>query len=228
MPIVRSKHSFDGSFTQIPNFWLRDPKLSLKAIGLLAQLMSHEPGWSVSVVSVARQNGVSRGAVSTAVAELEAAGYLIRTQKRSETNQFAEVIWTTCDPREPVTGFPSAAFPSTAFPSAENRAPKKTIKTEDYLKEEERATPSTSKRINPDFTATPTMLSWASENGLTVDPIQETAKFVDYWTAESGSRAAKSDWVAAWRNWMRRAQQYRPATADVDPWAGKKHLGFDA
>ena len=35
MPLIRGYHSFDDHFTQIPNSWLRDTRLSLKAIGLL-------------------------------------------------------------------------------------------------------------------------------------------------------------------------------------------------
>lgn len=82
-------------------------------------------------------------------------------------------------------------------------------------------------RIPQNFALTEAMTLWADGVGLTVNLESETAKFVDYWTAESGAKAVKRDWVAAWRNWVRRAQDYRPATADVDPWAGKKHLGFD-
>lgn len=81
-------------------------------------------------------------------------------------------------------------------------------------------------RITPTFALDESMTLWAKGVGLTVDLKVETAKFVDYWTAESGAKAVKRDWVAAWRNWMRRAQEYRPATADIDPWAGKEHLGF--
>lgn len=33
----------------------------------------------------------------------------------------------------------------------------------------------------------------------------ETRQFVDYWRSESGPRARKKDWVAAWRVWMRRS-----------------------
>ena len=89
-------------------------------------------------------------------------------------------------------------------------------------KEGERA-----KRLPSSFTLTEAMTLWAEGVGLTVNLETETSKFVDYWVAESGPKAVKRDWVAAWRNWMRRAQEYRPATADVDPWAGKTYVGFD-
>ena len=46
------------------------------------------------------------------------------------------------------------------------------------------------------------MKSWASENHIRSDVERETDRFVDYWTAEGKS---KKDWMATWRNWMRRA-----------------------
>ncbi|WP_139109863.1 hypothetical protein [Ensifer sp. LC163] len=37
----------------------------------------------------------------------------------------------------------------------------------------------------------------------------ELEKFRDYWTAKSGRDAAKLDWLATWRNWMRNAARPR-------------------
>ena len=42
-----------------------------------------------------------------------------------------------------------------------------------------------------------------------VDLELEHKKFVDYWTAATGSKATKLDWDATWRNWIRNA---RPGT----------------
>ncbi len=56
---------------------------------------------------------------------------------------------------------------------------------------------------------TPAMKAWAAENVPVVDLAFQTAQFCDYWRGESGQRARKVDWVAAWRNWMRRATTTR-------------------
>lgn len=61
-------------------------------------------------------------------------------------------------------------------------------------------------RIPDDFAATPAMVEWARENTPDVGRV-ETDKFVDYWRSATGKNAVKRDWTAAWRNWMRRAQQ---------------------
>lgn len=107
MPLVRGHHTFDDHFTQIPNDWLRDTRLSLKSIGLLAQLMSHSPGWSMSVRSLAKANGTGVDTIKSAVLQLEHCGYLKRSEKQKQNvdGTFADYEWLTCDPfQNPVTG----------------------------------------------------------------------------------------------------------------------------
>lgn len=100
MPLIRGHHDFDDHYTQVPNDWVRDPRLSLKARGLLVYLMSHRPGWNMSIRSIARANYVGPDQIKTAVEELEAHGYLVRGQKqnRTESGTFADWEWTTSDP----------------------------------------------------------------------------------------------------------------------------------
>lgn len=117
MPIIRSEHDFEESFTRLPNRWLRDERLSLKAIGLLAQLQSHSVGWKVSINTLAKTNRVGIDYIRGAILELEEAGYLIRSQQRDSQNRFGESFWRTADP--------SSGFPSSAFPSSENPTTKK-------------------------------------------------------------------------------------------------------
>jgi len=97
LPIVRSALSFEGKFTQIPNTWIRDKRLTLKAKGLLAQLLSHSDGWQVSVYGLSIANNCGRDSIRTAVKELEECGYLVRSQKRAD-GAFAEAFWETADP----------------------------------------------------------------------------------------------------------------------------------
>ncbi len=50
----------------------------------------------------------------------------------------------------------------------------------------------------------------------------EAETFADYWHAEVGAKARKSDWQATWRNWVRRANglQKRPDRAQKNAFAG--------
>jgi Helix-turn-helix domain len=64
-------------------------------------------------------------------------------------------------------------------------------------------------RIADDFAVTAEMAEWARREvpGLIAAGLgrKETDKFIDHWHQASGANARKVDWVAAWRNWMRRA-----------------------
>ncbi|WP_402843733.1 hypothetical protein [Microbacterium sp. GXS0129] len=61
-------------------------------------------------------------------------------------------------------------------------------------------------RIPEPFIVTSAMREWAASETPHADVDACTRQFVDYWRAESGSRASKRDWVAAWRNWLRREE----------------------
>ncbi|CAB4152940.1 hypothetical protein UFOVP609_35 [uncultured Caudovirales phage] len=130
MPIIRGKHSFEGHFTQIPNAWVRDKRLSYKARGLLAELMSHEPGFRISRESIARSGQDGDRAVRSAIAELEAAGYLRRSQERADGQRFGAAVWTTTDPFPP-----SVRFAPAGNAPADNGTQKKT--KEEKTKEKE-------------------------------------------------------------------------------------------
>jgi hypothetical protein len=114
MPLIRGHHSFDSHFTQIPNDWLRDNRLTLKARGLMALLMSHQEGWSLSINGLAAQNQEGRDAIRSAIQELEKHGYLSRTQVHE--GKFGEAIWITQDP----TDFPMTENPTTDNPTTKN------------------------------------------------------------------------------------------------------------
>ncbi len=60
-------------------------------------------------------------------------------------------------------------------------------------------------RIPADFAITDELRTWAIERGMSpLDVERRTETFTNYWTGESGAKASKLDWVAAWRVWMSR------------------------
>ena len=126
MPIIRGEHSFDSHFTQIPNAWLRDTRLSYKARGLLAELMSHSIGFEVSIKRLASKGIDGRDSIASAISELEAIGYLKREQLRNLDGTLASTLWTTKDPEAPWTDNPSTANPITANPHLKNNNYKNT------------------------------------------------------------------------------------------------------
>jgi hypothetical protein len=60
-------------------------------------------------------------------------------------------------------------------------------------------------RLPDIFPVTDEMREWARKNAPDVAPT-EHEKFCDYWRGVAGQRGVKLDWIATWRNWMRRAQ----------------------
>jgi len=122
MPIIRGTHSFDSQFTQIPNAFLRDARLSYKARGLLAELMTHVPGFEISREKLSKNGLDGDRAIRSAIGELEAVGYLVRSQIRTEQNQFGAATWETKDPESP-----SVRFAPAGNAPADNATEKKTI-----------------------------------------------------------------------------------------------------
>lgn len=75
-------------------------------------------------------------------------------------------------------------------------------------------------RLPDDFDVTPDMVAWHRDNTPGVNGQRETAKFIDHWRAAGGSNAVKRDWVAAWRNWMRKAAEWSPGGTRASPGNG--------
>ena len=65
---------------------------------------------------------------------------------------------------------------------------------------------ATATRLPADFAVTPDMVAWARTHAPGVDGKRETERFIDHWNSAGGSNARKRDWVAAWRNWLRKAE----------------------
>lgn len=63
-------------------------------------------------------------------------------------------------------------------------------------------------RLPDTFRLTDAMRAIAAEKYPSVDVQAETESFIDYWRAETGAKATKLDWDAAWRVWMARQQKW--------------------
>lgn len=215
MGIKREPLSFDGQFAQIPNSWLRDRRLSRRARGLLAELMSHQVGWTVNLSSLEAAGPEGREALQSAVRELKTHGYLRIEQGRSEeSNKFGEVHYVVCEPDSvPVYGFPvERENRSTAFPADGKSDPKNTRDQEDHQEEHDGAvvevdlpkgTRSPRGFPNP-FTVTRDMREWASLRVPSVDVDEVTQEFVAYWRVGEGAGKRKKNWTLTWQTWLRR------------------------
>lgn len=98
MGITRTPMPFERDFVQIPNAWLRDTKLSRRARGLLAELMTHRAGWHITIASLQKAGPEGRDAIRGAVQELVGRGYLVRRQTQGESGRFNEIEYEISDP----------------------------------------------------------------------------------------------------------------------------------
>jgi hypothetical protein len=63
-------------------------------------------------------------------------------------------------------------------------------------------------RIHSSFAITDDMREWARTNTPHIDIDVKLPEFIDYWAGVPGEKGVKLDWVAAWRNGMRKQEQW--------------------
>jgi len=205
VPIIRGHHNFDDHYTQMPNAWLRDARLSFRARGLISLIMSHSQGWSLSINSLADQNQEGKDALRSAILELEALGYLSRSQP-NEGGRFGESIWTTHDPED---------SPLTEKPLTVNPTPKKTITKEDQVKntiaqqvkKDEKPTKPRPHPIPAGFEPTGDSIKTMADHFPWVDLKLETHAFKAHWQS-TGRNANKTNWNLTWENWIRNSAKW--------------------
>jgi len=121
MSVFRIEKTKD--FTIMSNHHLRNAELSLKAKGLLSQMLSLPENWDYTLKGLSLINRESVDAIRTAVIELEKAKYITRQQGRDNGGKMAGIVYTIYEqPQEvsPLLGFPISDKPITEKPTSEN------------------------------------------------------------------------------------------------------------
>ena len=110
-----------GNFTVMANLHLRDKSLSLKAKGLLSQMLSLPEDWDYTLAGLASINAEGKDAIRSAVAELERAGYVTRSRERDKMGCWggavyvireAPVFFESPAPVQPASGNPTLEKPT--------------------------------------------------------------------------------------------------------------------
>ena len=87
-------------------------------------------------------------------------------------------------------------------------------------------------RIPENFAIDDDMRKWLADSNLThLDAQAITVEFVDYWVGVAGVKGVKLDWVATWRNWIRRKAEESPRQSrgggGYDQWSRALVVGRD-
>ena len=121
MPVFRVERN--KGYTVMSNYHLRDKSLSLKAKGLLSQILSLPEDWDYTLSGLCYINRESKDAIRSAVNELERAGYIERHQTTDESGKFSSneyIIHEQPVSLPPSLDKPSSENPTTGKPTSEN------------------------------------------------------------------------------------------------------------
>ena len=116
MPTFRVERT--GNYTVMSNHHLRNEKLSLKAKGLLSQMLSLPEKWNYTLSGLCTINPESKDAIRSALRELEEQGYVVRRQTTDASGKFSKNEYIIYE--VPVSKPDTGADPSLEKPLSEN------------------------------------------------------------------------------------------------------------
>ena len=193
MAIIRVNHN--KNYTVMSNVHLRDKRLTLRAKGLLSQMLSLPPDWDFSVEGLARLNPEQVGAISSTLTELRKGGYLVVTKKYPNETQSGRIEYVYDVYEEPKQEGEKQALETQGV---ELQA----LEAQDI---ESRGQLNTNKGNTMKRPTLEEVKAYCSERKNSVD----AQRFVDYYTA-NGWKVGKNpmrDWRAAVRTWERNEQK---------------------
>jgi len=117
---VLHKHPKKKGYTQVENSTIRDPRLSLKATGLLVYLISLKQGSPIGSRVIAKRKPEGRAAIMSAFKELRDLGYVDQSSVRKADGTFTTVthVYEVPPGSETAPGF---GQPGSGYPGSENR-----------------------------------------------------------------------------------------------------------
>ena len=107
----------NSGYTVMSNHHLRNRNLSLKAKGLLSQMLSLPEDWDYTLQGLARINRESIDAIRQAIRELEQAGYIQRSRERDEKGRLRGADYVIFELPQPI---PASVSPTLENPTLEN------------------------------------------------------------------------------------------------------------
>ena len=108
-------------YTVMSNHHLRNKELSLKAKGLLSQMLSLPEDWDYTLAGLSFINREKIDAIREAIKELERAGYIVRSRERDEKGRLrgADYVIFEQPQTPPVSDLPTLENPTLDNPTLE-------------------------------------------------------------------------------------------------------------
>ena len=107
-------------YTVMSNHHLRNKALSLKAKGLLSQMLSLPEDWDYTLVGLSHINREKIDAIREAIRELERAGYIVRSRERDEKGRLRGADYVIYEqPQPPKLDLPTLENPTLDNPTQE-------------------------------------------------------------------------------------------------------------
>ena len=118
MAVFRVERS--TGYTVMSNHHLRNKELSLKAKGLLSQMLSLPEDWDYTLAGLSHINREKIDAIREAVKELEKAGYIVRSRERDEKGRLRGADYIIYEqPQPPTLDLPTLENPTLDNPTLE-------------------------------------------------------------------------------------------------------------
>lgn len=205
MALIRGQHHSDGRFTQVPNEWIRDSRLGLDSRGLIIQLFSHQPGWRVTIESLAKANNVGKDKIRRMIGELMEYGYLTRSENQGHNEQgyLTGYDYITSDP-SPLSGYPTKVQPTKVQPTKDNPTLKNTNK-KNTIKKNTNNNISRASQLPKKWEPSEAMRETFAEKYPGLVLADEAEAFRDYHTSKG---SLYKDWDACFRTWCRNALKW--------------------
>lgn len=205
-------------FTVLPNGTIRDPRLSLDALGLLVKLISRPPNWEVRPYQLQKECSIGRDKLRRLLAELEDSGYLIRIKSRKPDGTWdwiSEVYQETQARRgKAMDGNLGGGSSMDVFPgdgssvTGKHGDIKKTNIKNTKTKIQMRESSLSQQFTRRDLTINDAMRDWAASVTPLVNIEWESQIFVDHPSGQSQLFNSTEALLGAWRTWMMRGQKY--------------------
>ena len=110
----------NAGYTVMSNHHLRNKNLTLKAKGLLSQMLSLPEDWDFTLAGLSYINREKIDAIREAIRELEKAGYIVRSRERDEKGRLRGADYVIYEqPQQPTSGLPTLENPTLDNPTLE-------------------------------------------------------------------------------------------------------------